>query len=536
MPDHTSSESAHRFPISSLHHFSSFDRAFTARADSLSVFLGPPPAISALEAQIREKADTYLMRDSLCRSLEIQYAGMDMPQAVSNNLMALRNPGTFTVTTAHQPLLFGGKLYVLYKAVSTILLARRITEATGATVVPIFVMGSEDHDLEEVRYFKPFSSRLAWEPEGQGPLGRKAMFNINELLSELEKIFRPLPFGDYALTKLQEAYRPGDTFAGSFRKLLHSLLGSLGLIILDPDDAELKRGFSSTVKEELFNGFSIPLVNKAIDAIEAHGFRAQAHPRDINLFYLEDGIRARIERSENGNFHALDTSLVWTKAEMEELLDRHPERFSPNVILRPVYQETILPNLAFVGGGGELAYWIQLREVFRARGISFPLLVRRQSACLADESTRSRMHKLGLDWEDLSSPIEENLKDFVKSLENEPVDLTVERAAVVKILEGLRVRAGQIDPTLQRSLDATEHQIIKQLEAFEARMVRGLKHRHENEVQQFRNLFEKVHPNQGLQERQEEFMTWLARYGPEIIDILLANTQPMDPDFVYLDV
>lgn len=536
MPANFSPELGQRVPIPDLHHFSTFDRSFAARDPALRNFLSPIIGKKTLEDQLRRKSETYLMREALCRCLDRQYTGMELPKAVSDNLLALRHPGTFSVTTAHQPLLFGGKLYVLYKALSTILLARSLTELLGSNIVPIFVIGSEDHDLEEVRYFKLFHSQLAWEPVGLGPVGRKPMHNIPQLLLEAENAFKTLPFGQYAIELLRASYGPMDTFAGSFRKLLHQLLGPLGLIIVDPDDAELKRGFGATIKEELSQGFSLPLVTSNIASIEAAGFKAQAHPREINLFYLDEGVRARIERNQDGIFHAIDTPYTWTASGIEALVDEHPEMFSPNVILRPLYQETILPNLAFIGGGGELAYWIQLKEVFQAKAIPYPILHRRQSACLVDQSTRNRMDKLGIGWEDLSSPIEEKLKEFVLSLEKDPVDLSNERAAMMQVLEGIRERARSIDSTLQRSLDATEHQIIKLLESFETRMVRGVKHRHESEVQQFRNLFDKVHPNQSLQERHEDFMTWIARFGPDLIDRLLASIQPLEPDFVYLDL
>jgi len=536
MPENTPTKRGYRVPIPNIDHFSAFDRAFMARDSSLDSFLSPTLDRSNLEVLIRDKEKRYRMRKVLCSSLQRQYAGLDIPKAVKENLEALQDSGTFCVTTAHQPLLFGGKLYVLYKALSTILLARSVSELSGRKVVPIFVIGSEDHDIEEVRYFKLFQSRLSWEPQGSGPVGRMALGNVPKLLMEMGQAFEALPFGDFAMSMVSEAYRQGDTFSQSFRKLLHGLLGHLGLIILDPDEADLKRGFLPVIQSELEESFSFNLVNSTIKQIESRGYKGQAHPREINLFYMEHGIRARIERKPDGSFHAVDTPYTWSKQEMQAFLQEHPERFSPNVILRPLYQETILPNLVFVGGGGELAYWIQLKDTFEAMDIPYPFLHRRQSVCLADEGTVTRMQKLGVEWQDLSEPLEEKIKEFVKSLEEGSVDLSAEKEAITRTLEGVRERSGRIDPTLQRSLDSTEHQIMKLLETFEARLVRGLKHRHETEVQQLRNLFDRVHPNQSLQERQEDFMTWLARFGPDLIDQLAENFKPLEPDFIYQEV
>lgn len=535
MPEASSPRPAHHVPITELHHFSAFDKAFIRRDIALQPFL--PPVVNAvhLKEQIRSKAIHYRMREVLCDTLHAQYDGMDIPEALANNLSDLRRDDTFSVTTAHQPLLFGGKMYVLYKALSTIILAQKASEETGVSIVPIFVIGSEDHDSEEVRYFKLFHNRLAWNPEDRGPVGRMGLSNSSALLSEVEQAFSTLPFGASALEQLLSAYQEGRSFAQAFRHLLHEVLGSKGLIILDADEPALKRGFRDIILAELETGFSYHLTNKSIEEIESAGFKGQAHPREINLFYLDKGERARIEKTNEG-YHAVDTHLTWTSEDMLSIAKEHPEKFSPNVILRPLYQETILPNIAFIGGGGELAYWIQLREVFRSMNIPYPLLHRRHSACLVDEASQSRIHKLGLTWTDLSRPVEDVVKDFVRSKDKENADLASEKEAMAAILQNVRERAGHIDLTLQRSLDSTEHQILKLLESFEARMVRGLKHRHESEVQQIRNLFDRIHPNQGLQERQEDFMTWIARFGPQLIDQLEVAFDPFNSDFLYQEI
>lgn len=509
----------------------------TGRHQDLAPLLTPEWSPEAIRRQAAIKSASYQHRPLLQSLLEKQYQGLDMPPALRNNLEAINRQNALCIVTAHQPLLFGGKLYFLYKALSTIRLARYASEVLGDTpVVPVFVLGSEDHDFEEVRHVRVFHDTLSWEEDRDGAIGRFPIEGALPLLDQLEAMVGTQAHGDGLIKLLREAYRPGRTFAEATFHLLYHLLGQHGLIVLNPDTPEAKQAFLPVMEAELQDSFSRPLVAKRSEALNTSGLKTQAHARDINLFYLQEKSRARIERLPSGDFQVVDTEIRWTQATLMEELHLHPERFSPNVILRPLFQEMLLPNLAYVGGGGELAYWLELPLVFAKMEIPFPLLVRRHSALLLDDISQSRMEKLQLEISHFFRPLDELLKDIILGIAGEDADLTDVKKAMDLLLEPVRDQCRHIDPNLEKSYEATLATIHKQLEVLESKLVRGLKQQHEQKVQQVRNLHQKLLPGGAPQERVESVVSWVSRYGTGWIEELMEGMDPCGPALVTMEM
>lgn len=525
-----------RFPVAEVPFFAARDRAIAAHVPPYDRFLPPIMEEASLRQQVVARREQYTLRPVLRQLIERQYAGVDLPPALQANITALgQDPDTYCVVTAHQPLLFGGKGYFLYKALTAIRLAAYATRILGdARVVPVFVLGSEDHDYEEVRHLPVFQHTLSWTSDGEGPVGRRAAGNIPQLLNELEQAIQGLAYAGDVMDLLRSAHREGETFARSAFRLLHQLLGDKGLIVLDLDDVEAKRAFLPVMREELLHQLARKEVDQTLQLMAEEGIREQAHGRDVNLFYLGDTFRHRLERRADGTFAAVDTSLQWTEAALLAELDAHPERFSPNVLLRPIYQQSILPGLVFTGGGGELAYWMQLGRLFRRVGLPYPLLARRDSVLLLDGTSRQRMQKLHVGPETLLQPLEDWIRDFVaRQVESEAsLDISQEKEALQQILRRIGEKCAAIDPTLERSFASTEAGVLKQLEGLEARMVRGIKHQHEDTIQQLRNLHGRLFPNGQLQERHDAFVLWIARYGTGWIDALLGAIDPRQPSLL----
>ncbi len=522
------------FPIQDLSFFSSFDRRFCAADPALAPFLSRAADPEAFREAARHKAEHYHQRTSLAKLLAQQYEGVRLTPALEKNLAGLSTGTAFSITTAHQPLLFGGTLYFLYKALTAISLAKAAEGwLDGHQVVPVFVLGSEDHDYEEVRHVRLFSDTLTWE-SGQegGPVGRMPEGNIPDLIRQVEELFQPLPYGKEAIQLLKKAYTPETSFGRSTFQFLHQLLGTYGLVIVDMDSPIAKQSCTAIFESELMRGFSKPIVENTVNRLDEAGFKQQAHIRDINLFFLSDYGRERIEADGNGGFRTVTNSLSWTAEEMKVEVHSHPERFSPNVILRPLLQETMLPDLAFVGGAGELAYWVQLSALFSEASVPYPILVRRHSAQLVDEVTQQKLVKLGLPLEATFGPMEVLLQEYVHQKTDLTGDLEQERAALQQLMIRVREKCSAIDPTLERSAESTEVQMDKLLQTLEGKMTRGLKQLHDRDVQQIRSIYDRLFPNGQLQERTENLLPWIARYGEQWIDDLLEAFHPLHSSFV----
>jgi bacillithiol biosynthesis cysteine-adding enzyme BshC len=297
------------------------------------------------------------------------------------------------------------------------------------------------------------------------------------------------------------------------------------------NEAELKRLFIPHMEKEIFESFSLPFVTKTQEALDEVGFGDQAYARAINLFYLRDQVRARIDK-DGDQFTVIDTQYSFSEAELRKELQDHPERFSPNVVMRPVYQEVIFPNLAYIGGGGELAYWLERKSQFEAFGINFPMLIRRNSALWVDKGSNKRLGKLGLSIHDLFQDTESLLKLFVKNNTENEIKLNEEKAELEAILLRISEKAKEVDPSLEGKVLAENAKIIKSVENLEGRLMRAEKQRYEISLNQIRTLKEKFFPNDGLQERYDNFLGLYLKHGSDLFEILKAELNPLEEGMV----
>ncbi|MBP6557946.1 MAG: bacillithiol biosynthesis cysteine-adding enzyme BshC, partial [Flavobacterium sp.] len=317
------------------------------------------PKIENFKNQIEEKEKNFNSNDNvkrqvLANALERQYSGFEISETVKSNISLLSDSKTFTITTGHQLNLFTGPLYFLYKIVSTINLCKELKQAYPQhNFVPIYWMATEDHDFEEINYFHFKKAKIKWNRESHGPVGRLSTAGLEEVY----KVFiEELGLGEnaaYLKSLFDNSYLKHSNLAEATRYLANELFGNKGLIILDGDDVALKQIFVPFIKEELLHQTAFRNVTKTNETLQ--NYTIQVNPREINLFYIEDDIRERIVFEDN-QYKVNNTNLVFTKNEIHLLLETNPEKFSPNVILRPLYQEVILLNLCYIGGGGEIAY------------------------------------------------------------------------------------------------------------------------------------------------------------------------------------
>lgn len=510
------------------------DRAYTLANPALRPFYKYEVNLEAFLEIIKNKTFTTGQRQILVSELERQYQNIQTNPITLNNIQKLKQENCYTIITAHQPNLFTGPLYFIYKIISVVNLVQKLSEYYPQyQFVPVFWTGGEDHDFQEVNHLNLFGKRFTWEEEQGGAVGA---YQVDSLRSVLDAVKGVLGEGEYAqrlAEALENCYASATDYNEAATKFVNWIFGEYGLIIANGNSAAFKKQMIPIFKEELLNQPSKKIVENTAQELEKLGFKQQAHVRDINLFYLSKNQRNRIVKEDN-LYKILDTDLSFTATEILEELEKNPQNFSPNVVLRPLFQEIIFPNLAYIGGGGELAYWLERLAQFEYYKIPFPMLIRRCSVLWVDANDSKRIAKLGLAIEDLFQDIENLLKEYVKRNSTEELSLNKEQEDLTKILEQILLKTQTIDPSLEQTVLAQKAQMQKFIENLEQRLIKAEKKKNETSLEQIRKIKAKLFPNNGLQERHDNFMALYCKHGKSFLEILLQHLNPLDKKFILV--
>ena len=485
---------------------------------------------SAIAARKLFKTDRKLIQ----AAFEESYEAEDPSARQSSNMVLLGSENTFTICTAHQPNIFTGYLYFIYKTAHTIALSRKLkAELPQYDFVPVFYIGSEDNDLDELSKFRINGKALRWETSQTGAVGRmQADKGVSELINTIETELGHLPQAPALITMLKKAYSNGRTMAEGIFTLLNSLFREEGLLVLQPDKVSLKAAYRKVMRDDLLDQVAEKIVGETGKRLESI-YKLQVNPRPVNLFYLRDGIRNRIDK--RGNQYAVDGTVIrFNESEILAELDAHPERFSPNVILRGLYQETILPNIIFVGGGSEVAYWMQLKDLFSYYHTPFPVLALRNSFTIMDANLAHKMNELEISDADLFKEETTLANEMVQRWSGSTINLQNEEKESRLLFAQLKKRAGDVDKTLIQHVHALEIFHLKKLESLEKKMLKAERKKQATGLQRIWKLREDLFPNHNLQERVENFMPYYARYGQDFISAILNHSLALEHKFGML--
>ncbi len=448
-------------------------------------------------------------------------------EASFRNIDLLRQKTAFTVTTGHQLCLFTGPLYFIYKIFSTIRLAEELTkEFPDRQFVPVYWMASEDHDFEEISGFTVNGRSFKWNSRQTGAVGD---FDPRELKTQMASVREVLGISanaDQLFRLFENAYLKHTTLAAATRYLVNELFGAYGLVVLDGNDRAFKKQFIPWFKKDLFGQKPFHLVQQSVKDLETLGYHSQVNPRPINCFYMEKGLRVRIE-NDGDQFRLTNTDRRLTKEELLDLMENEPEKLSPNVVLRPLYQQVILPNLAYLGGPGELADWLEFKAMFDGLGVTLPLLLPRNFMLVVDKPTQQKMTRLGFTPSDLFRPEAELVKDYMKN-SGQVFDLVTETAQAKQFYAALMARSAAADPTLEKHVAAELARVEKKLKGIGEKVNRALKRKADTELSRIRQIKEQLFPNGVPQERIENFAALWLNLGPEIFEILYRSIVPLD--------
>lgn len=520
----------------SIPQFSKRDRAYQTQTSIFSDFYKYSPEIASFAQVIADRSKINLDRDLLVDVLETQYDGITLSKTTSDNIQSLRSEHTFTVTTAHQLSILTGPLYYITKMVSSIRLSEELKKAYPSYhFVPVFVHGGEDHDYEEINHIHLFGKVLTWHTEQTGPVGRFSKDGLQEIITELNALLEREPHADYVSDIIEEAYANSKDYKGFVLRMVHSLFDQYGLVQLQMDHSDLKRAFIPILQKELLEQPSQEYVITQQEALAEIGYKGQAYPREINLFLLSEGSRDRLELID-GRYQVVGKQESYNEQEIINLLHTQPEKFSPNVIIRPMYQEYILPNLAYIGGGGELAYWLERKTQFEHFGVSYPILVRRDSVLVVDASTQKQIDKLGFTIEDLFKDLDTLIDTFIKAQSTEDISVDAYIHQSNEIFTQLATMAASADPSLKSYVLSEQTKHEKTLKQIEGRIKRAYKSKEEVNINKIGKIKEKLFPNNGMQERYENNFPFLAKYGHFYIDTLMDHLDPMDRNFKIISL
>jgi bacillithiol synthase len=522
-------------PFSQTGFFSNLVLDYLAGKPRLNFFYKYPVSLDSFSEIITDKKNQNVDRNTLAAVLRDQYKDIPISPSVKSNIDALQNERTFTIAAAHQPDLFLGPLYFLYKIASVINLAKQVQiKNPGNTIVPVFFMGSEDHDVTELAQVSVLGKKIEWSPKQAGAVGRMKTTMLEPVIDEINGLFGSnYPDTKNIISLLKKFYNGKNTIAAATRLLIDSLFGKYGLVIIDGDDARLKALFSPVIEDELLNQRAEKILTPVVQDMEKD-YTIQAKPRPINLFYLKDDIRSRIEKGNNKKWNVLNTEISFSENELRQEIATHPERFSPNVLLRGLYQEMILPNLALVGGGAEVSYWLELKSLFDYYKINYPVIILRNSCLLLDKAQNSRIQKFGFFAEEIFLSADSLIKNYIRKAGSDELQLNGTRKNMDEMFALLKEKAVAIDPTLEASVMAEKAKMEKGLEHIEQKMIRAEKRKQEQSVNQITSLKEKLFPGNGLQERIENFLPFYIKYGEAFIDNLVEHLNPLQNGFVIL--
>lgn len=499
--------------------------------DTLKPLYNRFPTLENFKLQIEEKQANYspAFRETLVNALNRQYKETNTSAYTQQNIKLLAGKNTFTVTTGHQLNLFTGPLYFLYKIVSAINLSRQLKEAyPDKNFVPVYWMATEDHDFEEINYFNFRDKKIKWTKESTGPVGRLSTEGLTAVLDVFEKELGIGQNANWLKELFENAYLKHSNLADATRYLANELFASEGLVIIDGDDSELKRLFAPHVKEELLKQTSHQKVAETAHLLKDYSI--QVNPREINLFYIEDNIRERIIL-QDAIYHINNTELKFSEAEILALLESNPEKFSPNVIMRPLYEEVILPNLCYIGGGGEIAYWLELKSYFNSANVTFPILLLRNSVLLATQKQADKLDKLDLTWADVFSKQQQLINKRVQSFSEFKLDFSAQKEFLREQFENLNTIATKTDASFKGAVKAQELKQLKGLENLEKRLLKAEKRNHAEQLERITQIQNELFPNQSLQERKANFSEFYLEFDGKLLTELFDKLKPLEHEF-----
>lgn len=513
-------------------------RAYLSRFDEVEKFYGAPYTnLTEQTPLLRRVANRAADRSQVAAILEEQQIRFNAGKESTANALLLAQDNTFAVVTGQQVGIFGGPLYTIYKIITTLKLVELLnTKLPQYNFVPVFYLEAEDHDYEEASSVSIITAEntlqsYTYYPQGKpfdknpGSVG-SILFDdeILLLIDSIHNNIQPSDFREKVMNDLRSAYRPGVDFTQAFVHLLRLLFPHAGLVFLDPRDRNLKQIVKPLFQKELeTHPRTSEIVIRHSAALEEH-YHAQAKPRAINLFLLHRGSRYLIEPREHG-FGLKGSRQRFSIDEMFSLLEHSPELFSPNVLLRPIIQDYLLPTFAYVAGPSEIAYFAQIKDVYQHFAVTMPVIYPRVSATIIEEKVKRIIEKYDITPFDFFLDLELLQRNVASKLSDIKLD-DVFKSTMIRLesdLRELRYALQTVDPTLSGAYDNARKKIEYQINKLKQKALDAQRKNFSTTMRQLEKAALHVAPNGTFQERVFPYFQYANKYGPEFISWLSEN-------------
>ena len=442
---------------------------------------------------------------------------------------------TYTVCTGHQLSLLTGPIYFIYKIISTINLTKILNKKYPEfNFIPIFWMATEDHDFDEISSFNFNGVNYKWNKKKSGPVGLldiKGLERVFDLF--FEKLEKDNLNSKYLIELVKDSYLKSSNLADATRKLVNTIFGNKGIVIIDSNEKKLKKIFEPYLLEEIRNKTSNRIINSTIENLKkkyGKSFKAQVNPREINLFYQTKTNRERIVIEKN--FYKIKNSNInYDLDGIKKILKTNPEFFSPNVLLRPLYQEIILPNICYIGGPSEISYWLLLKDFFESQNVNYPILLNRNSALIIDFKLSKKIKNLNIDLKDLFMEKNSLINKKVREISNIDLDLSFLKNKLDKQFKYLNELVEKTDYSFKGSVDSEFKKQTASINKLEKRLLKAQRKKLSDHVSRLSVIYEKLFPNGSIQERKVNFTTFFQIYGEQFINELFKILDPLSNKF-----
>lgn len=498
------------------------------RKNELREFYSEYPDLEGFNTIIKANPYQALDRQTLSNLLNQQASSVNNTSEASlANIQLLANPNTYTVTTGHQLCLFTGPFYFISKLFSAINLAEELSERFPAqTIVPVYWMATEDHDFAEVNHFYVNDEKLEWHKNPAGAVGNfQADQDLINVFEQFKSALGTSANAKYLTDLFQQAYLKQANLGLATRYIVNELFGKYGLVIIDGNDKGFKSQFTAEMTHDLYDQTAHKAVTESSAKLAKLNYHSQVNAREINLFLLSETSRKRIERF-NQLFKIHDESKFYSASEIELLIKEQPEVFSPNVILRPLYQQKILPNLAYVGGPGELAYWLQLKALFDQENIVFPILVPRSFVTMLPKRSWQHLQTMNLPLAAIYQPHDELIKS-IQTANKMVFSLETEEQKIAEIFEKIKKSVTENDRSLETKVAADLQRTRNALHSIAAKVNRSRRRKMTEESSKLEYIKRSVFANTTPRERHDNFSAAYLTYGPNLFDDLKKHCKPL---------
>lgn len=502
--------------------------------ESLNELIGLPFSIEAFKKQIQLKQNNFPKekRKLLQSYFEVQYKNIDLSDAIKDNIKRVSEENTFTITTGQQLTLFGGPAFFFYKIIHCISLSIKLKEYYPEfNFIPVFWLASEDHDKEEIAETTIFNQKFYWENEFTGATGEFPLDdNIQEIKTSIIDFFSNNEDCDI-ISHLKKF--SGVTLSEAFIHFLTSIFKDYGLLVLDANSTILKKELSFVLENEINNFSTFKHVSETNTRLLSQGIKPQAKIKEVNFFKLSKNQRLKINFSDEKFFIA---NKEISKDALLSEIQNNPESFSPNVFIRPLYQEIILPNLAYIGGPGELSYWIQLKSNFDFYKIPYPLLVNRQSIFIIDPSTMNKMKNLSFTLIDfINTSYDELKKNYLdKTQEYKNINWDESDSQLQIVLASLKDLYENSAPEICNFLESEWKNIEKSIDKVKNKLHKQVANKHELSIKQINQIKSKLFPNAIPQERFYHFFTYCPDGSLKLLHELIQEIDPFSTDILVI--